>query len=129
MKKFIIALSTLAAFNAFATNAFASEELYTSLNVEETAVEAPRTELVFQKAVGGITCRKTVLLTEEIKYACEVETKKLNSAKIYASLAVEEVPQPSTRLLLKFKKNSGAVTCEKVSTLATKSRYSCVFKI
>ncbi len=124
MKNLIIALLTLTSLTAFA-----SEELYTALNVEETAVAAPRTELVFQKAVGGITCKKTVLQTEEIKFDCDVDTKLLSSAKIYTALAVEEVAQPSTRLLLKYKKNSGAVTCEKVSSLAAKSKYSCVFKI
>jgi len=124
MKKLTMAFCMLATLNAFA-----SEELYTALNVEETAVDAPRTELVYQKAVGGITCKKTVLLTEEIKFACEVDTKALNSAKIYASLAVEEVALPSNRLILKFSKTSGAVTCEKVSKLGSKNRYSCVFKI
>jgi len=47
-----------------------SAQLYESLSVEAVPAAAERTELVFQKKVGGVTCTKTDHIRRGVSYSC-----------------------------------------------------------
>lgn len=122
MKCIILLLGLISVTNAFAS----AQDLYNAIDVEAEVLAAPRTELKLQKKVGGLTCIKTNHIVSGDKYKCEIDFAALDSSAIYNVLNVEEEPLPALRIQLKYKKESGSLSCVKVNDIRSGDSFTCV---
>lgn len=127
MKKFILALIVLVSSSAFASQD--SRALYEALNVQEEPLSAPRTTMTFQKSVGGLTCVKVDIITEDqSNYMCAMNFARANTRAIYEALDVQVTTLDAVRTELKFQKSAGGVTCLKTVHVLHGDTYQCVFE-
>lgn len=105
--------------------ALASQETYHALDVTEESLPAVRSELKFQKSVGGIRCFKTSHIRSGVSYKCEADASSLESEAIYNALDVQEEILFTSRTILKFRKSVGNINCTKIIDMRADKSFSC----
>lgn len=102
-----------------------ADAIYFALNVDEQPLRSPRTQLKYQKSVGGLTCIKLNDTRSGDKFSCSVSESQVDAAAIYAALDVEEKPLPAIRTKLKNKKSVGKLSCIKINDFRTGDSFGC----
>lgn len=122
----LVAIGLISLFLAY--GAFASESIYYALDTQEIPLAASRTELRYQKSVGGITCLKVDSVTSGRVYSCEIDIKNFHSKEIYNALSIEPMAMPSNRMELKYKKSVGGLVCLKTIKVSKEELCDCSLK-
>lgn len=109
----------------FSKFAIASEGIYSALNIQEKAMSAKRTELKFQKSIGGLTCIRVNHISIGDSFSCSIQLESANSEQIYEALNIEPIPMAANRLTLKYRKDVANLSCVKTSVLHQDDNYIC----
>lgn len=123
MKKALLAIVFLVSGTAFASTG--AESIYNALNVQEEAMSAPRTQLKYQKSVGGLTCIKINDIRSGDSFSCSLTLSQADTVAIYSALNVEEGTLPAVRTELKYKKSVGGLSCVKTNHIAKGDSVDC----
>lgn len=109
MKLWMATLIFLGATSAFGARGI--EDLYSALETEEKALPAPKTQLKYEKSVGGLICVRVRDVWNGEQFACHLAFSRVDSAAIYEALNVEEVALPAFRTEFKYLKEVGGLRC------------------
>lgn len=99
------------------------EEIYNALSVRETALNANRMEMKYEKSVGGLTCVRTNSNLSGDNYACSFS--QVNGLAIYSALNVPEESVAAARIDAVERKTVGRLVCTKTSNMLNGDSADC----
>lgn len=126
MKKMYSLMTVLTMFvggTAFASSG--AEAVYSALDVAEQALSAPRTQLKYEKAVGGLSCIKLDDIRSGTSFSCSLNVASADQGAIYSALKVEETTLPAVRTELKYQKSVGSLSCIKTNHIRQGDSFNC----
>lgn len=127
MKKALLALVFLTSGTAFASTG--AESIYNTLNVQEVALPAQRTQLKYQKSVGGLVCVKVNEILLGNSYSCNLTLSQVKTIEIYSALNVEEGILPAVRTESKYQKSVTGLSCVKTNHIVLGVSVDCSFSL
>ena len=124
MKKIVLGLAILSSFSSIAS--VDKILIYNALGVKEEPMVAPRTQLRYEKSIGGLSCIKVNDISSDGEtVSCTLNISEIDSAAIYDALDVEEVPMAAPRTQLRYQKSIGRLSCILVNDITSGNDIDC----
>lgn len=101
-------------------------KLYKNLNTDEVVIPAVRTELIYQKEVGALTCMKKINIHNGESYACNINENTDLHQQVYEVLNTKELLTLSTTTEVTYTKKSDGISCTKSKRIEGNITHQCI---